>query len=97
MLFWTLGGGTATFRARPYAPWKELLSLMRKVPGSLSFRAAMAAEKNTMLFWLFLSQVCTGEGRTLFSGDAGLIPEPGAVLNKLHADSACCLPVHFLI
>lgn len=42
-----LGGGVATLRARPYAPWKELLSLMRKVPGPLSFNTAMATVEKT--------------------------------------------------
>lgn len=36
-LAWTLGGIVATLRARPNAPGKELLSLITKVPGSLSF------------------------------------------------------------
>lgn len=39
-----LAGGVATFSAKPYAPWKELLSRIRKAPGSLSFSTAMAGE-----------------------------------------------------
>jgi len=46
-LLLALGGGVATFRARPYAPWKELLSRMRKAPGSRSFRTAMAKHDET--------------------------------------------------
>lgn len=40
LLAWA--GGVVTLRANPYAPWNELLSLMRKQPGSLSFNTAMA-------------------------------------------------------
>lgn len=38
----TVGGGQATFMARPYAPRKEWLSRMIKAPGSLSFNRLMA-------------------------------------------------------
>lgn len=38
----TVGGGQATFMARPYAPRKEWLSRMMKAPGSLSFSRLMA-------------------------------------------------------
>lgn len=37
-----MGGGQATFMARPYAPRKEWLSRMMKAPGSLSFNRLMA-------------------------------------------------------
>jgi len=40
LLAWA--GGVVTLRANPYAPWNELLSLMRKQPGSLSFNTAIA-------------------------------------------------------
>lgn len=91
LLLWllTLAGGVATFRARPYAPWKELLSLMRKVPGSLSFRAAMAATKQINIKIISNQTVgsCqTCKELTLLSRDAGLVPEPGTVLDKFNAD-----------
>lgn len=37
-----VGGGEATFMAKPYAPLKELLSRMTNAPGSRSLRIQMA-------------------------------------------------------
>lgn len=38
-----IGGGEATFMAKPYAPLNELLSRMTNAPGSRSLRIQMAA------------------------------------------------------
>ena len=42
LLICTFGGGLSTFKARPYAPGKLLLSRIKNVPVGLSFNMAIA-------------------------------------------------------
>lgn len=53
------GGRVATFSAKPYAPWKELLSRIRKAPGSIPFNAAIAMESGFVRHLLVATCIAT--------------------------------------